>query len=234
MHSFPYHGLEHLFCLRLQILVPALLFLGALLQACAPAGLEQRKMQPEEQSKDLQGYQEEGVASWYGPKFHGQVTASGEVYNMYALSAAHKLLPLGSKARVTNLENQKSVIVKINDRGPYIKDRILDLSYAAARELRMIGSGTTRVRLQILDLPSKQSSESYYIQVGSFLSQKNAAAKLSQLKGQSHAKARMVRAKVSGQHYWRVQAGPYPEISSAQKALQRLSRSHPGSFMIAD
>ncbi|MFO8033162.1 MAG: septal ring lytic transglycosylase RlpA family protein [Desulfohalobiaceae bacterium] len=223
--------------LRFQTFLPVLLLLGALLQACSPAGLEHRAKQAAQQEKDpqrFQDHQEEGVASWYGPKFHGRTTASGEVYNMYELSAAHKLLPLGSKARVTNLENDKAVTVRINDRGPFVEDRILDLSYAAAKKLDIIGSGTSRVRLQVLDLPSEPSNGSYYIQVGSFLSQENAADRLSQLKEQGYAQARMAKATVSGQRFWRVQAGPYPDISRAQDALQRLSRRHPASFMIAD
>lgn len=96
------------------------------------------------------GYEATGVASWYGRDFHGKKTANGERYDMYTMSAAHKTLPMPTMARVTNLENGRSVIVRINDRGPFVKDRLIDLSYAAARELGYDSQGTARVRVQVL------------------------------------------------------------------------------------
>ncbi|MEL6380280.1 MAG: septal ring lytic transglycosylase RlpA family protein [Pseudomonadota bacterium] len=95
-------------------------------------------------------YVEEGVASWYGPKFHGRPTANGEMFDMTALTAAHRTLPLPSIAEVTNLRNGKKVVVRINDRGPFARDRIIDLSRAAARKLDFIDQGTTRVRVRYL------------------------------------------------------------------------------------
>jgi rare lipoprotein A len=92
----------------------------------------------------------QGTASYYGGKFHGRKTASGERFNMNAMTAAHKTLPLGTRVRVTNLRNGESVEVKINDRGPYVKGRIIDLSKGAARELGMIHSGTARVKVEII------------------------------------------------------------------------------------
>ncbi len=91
-----------------------------------------------------------GYASWYGPKFHGRKTASGEPYNMHALTAAHKSLPFGTLVRVTNLENGKSVVVRINDRGPYVAGRIIDLSYAAAKKIGLDKIGVAKVRLEII------------------------------------------------------------------------------------
>ena len=93
---------------------------------------------------------EVGIASYYSQTLHGRRTASGERYDMRALTAAHPTLPFGSRVRVTNLANGRSVVVRINDRGPYVEERVIDLSYAAARELRFIGQGTTRVRLEVL------------------------------------------------------------------------------------
>ena len=93
---------------------------------------------------------ETGIASWYGPGFHGRKTASGGRYNQNAMTAASRTLPLGTKVLVTNLENDRKVKVTINDRGPYVDDRIIDLSRAAARELRMIKSGTARVRIEVI------------------------------------------------------------------------------------
>jgi len=97
-----------------------------------------------------EGFVEEGVASWYGRKFHGRRTANGEVYNMYQKTAAHKTLPFGTHVKVVNLSNGKEVIVKINDRGPFVKERIIDLSFAAAKDIALIGPGTTKVRLVAL------------------------------------------------------------------------------------
>ena len=93
----------------------------------------------------------EGIASWYGKDFHGKRTASGETYNMYDLTAAHRTLALGSRVRVINLDNRKEVVVRINDRGPFIKGRIIDLSFEAARRLNMISEGTARVKLTLLE-----------------------------------------------------------------------------------
>ena len=91
-----------------------------------------------------------GIASYYSETLHGRRTASGELYDKRALTAAHPALPFGSRVRVTNLANGRSVVVRINDRGPHVKERVIDLSYAAARELQFIGQGTTRVRLEVL------------------------------------------------------------------------------------
>ena len=93
-----------------------------------------------------------GVASFYGPDFHGKLTANGEVYDMYGLTAAHKTLPLNTIIRVTNLANGKSLILRINDRGPYIAGRVLDLSYGAAKKLGFIAQGTTRVRFEVIEV----------------------------------------------------------------------------------
>ncbi|MDA5563741.1 septal ring lytic transglycosylase RlpA family protein [Cobetia sp. MMG027] len=100
---------------------------------------------------DPRGYVAEGTASWYGKKFHGYATASGEIYDMYTMTAAHKSLPLPTYARITNLDNGKQVIVKVNDRGPFHDDRLIDLSYSAAWRLDMLGHGTGHVRVETLD-----------------------------------------------------------------------------------
>jgi rare lipoprotein A len=95
----------------------------------------------------------EGVASWYGEEFNGRLTASGEVYDMYAYTAAHRTLPLGTLVRVTNEENGKTVEVKVNDRGPFKKDRIIDLSKSACESLDMMKNGTARVKLDVISWP---------------------------------------------------------------------------------
>ncbi len=100
----------------------------------------------------LPGFVKYGMASWYGPKFHGKMTSSGEVYNMHGLTAAHKTLPLGTYVKVVNLKNGKSTVVKINDRGPFVKGRMIDLSYGAARRIDLVGAGVARVKMIVLGL----------------------------------------------------------------------------------
>ena len=100
--------------------------------------------------KKNMNYDEKGIASWYGPKFHGKITANGEIFNQYKLTAAHKTLPIPSAVKVTNLKNNKSLIVRINDRGPFVNDRIIDLSYQSAKKLNLLKSGTGFVRVKLL------------------------------------------------------------------------------------
>jgi len=132
------------------------------------------------------GFEETCIASWYGPNFHGRRTASGEIYNMFAYTAAHKTLPLGTYVLVRNLENGKEIVVRINDRGPFVKNRCLDLSYAAAKALGMIKKGTARVKIIVLS-PGRITSKEvlyenppqiqygeYYFQVGAFKDFENA------------------------------------------------------------
>lgn len=218
---------------NLSSVVPAcVLLLILLLQACAP--VVSPPPVSEHYPEEFQGHEEKGEASWYGPKFHGRPTASGEIYNMYDLTAAHKLLPLETWVQVTNLENQKKVKVRINDRGPFVQNRILDLSYAAARELDMIKPGVVPVHIKVLQTPSAKDSRPYFVQVGSFLSRENADKTLFSLKTNGNHEARLISKEIDGQTFWRVQAGPFLEIAKARTVLEELSRKYPASFMIAD
>jgi rare lipoprotein A len=113
------------------------------------------------------GYHERGVASWYGSKFHGRRTSSGEPYDMHLATAAHKTLPLPTYAEVTNLDNGKKVIVKINDRGPFKDDRLIDMSYGAALRLGMTGTGTARVDVRVIDVAADAPAASYTADAGS-------------------------------------------------------------------
>jgi len=122
----------------------------------------------------LQAYEEEGIASWYGGKFHGRLTANGETFNTHELTAAHKQLPFNTMVKVTNLSNGKTVEVRINDRGPFVDGRIIDLSYAAAVELDMISTGTAPIRLQVEDLDALEVR--FTIQVGAYRNLENATA----------------------------------------------------------
>jgi len=147
---------------------------------------------------DSDGFVQTGNASWYGKKFHGRPTASGERYNMYKESAAHKTLPLGTFVRVLNFSNNKQITVKINDRGPFVKGRIIDLSYAAAKKIGLIGPGVARVRIaalgrQVGKLKSPQGIKpvveirdlnlgDFTVQVGAFQNKNNALKLADRLK----------------------------------------------------
>ncbi len=131
----------------------------------------------------LRGGVEVGLASWYGPDFHGRPTASREVFNMYDMTAAHRTLPMGTWVVVTHLENGRSAVVRINDRGPFVRGRIIDLSYAAARVLGLVGPGTGRVRVEVLAVPpGLEKGVRYCVQVGAFSSRSNADALRARLK----------------------------------------------------
>jgi rare lipoprotein A len=147
---------------------------------------------------DAYGFVEYGKASWYGKDFHGRPTSSGEIYNMYGRTAAHKLLPLDTVVKVTNLTNQKTIILPVNDRGPFVKGRVIDLSYGAARDLEMIGPGVVEVKVEALarEVGNVKGREGFTplievqdfrrgeftIQVGAFENQQNALKLAERLK----------------------------------------------------
>jgi rare lipoprotein A len=142
--------------------------------------------------QDSQGYLEIGIASWYGKKFHGKLTSMGELYDMHGLTAAHKALPLPTYVKVTNLDNRRHTIVKINDRGPFHDDRLIDLSYEAAMQLGFADKGTAPVVVEALDnmngLDGIQNagsiatgSNNYYLQVGAFYSRQSAEMLMSRI-----------------------------------------------------
>jgi len=120
------------------------------------------------------GWTQRGIASWYGPNFHGKYTSNGEIYNMYAFTAAHKTLPMNTIVRVTNLNNGKSVIVRVNDRGPFVKGRIIDLSYSAGKKIGLNRTGTAPVKLEVIGFKGKNYVNGYMIQVGAFSRYKGA------------------------------------------------------------
>ena len=145
-----------------------------------------------------------GIASWYGPNFHGKTTSNKEIYDMNDLTAAHNSLPFGTYVVVTNLNNGRSVTVRINDRGPFVKGRIIDLSYAAAKAIEMVGTGTAPVRLEILtEISPKKSSQKFSVQVGSFVRENNARALKNELQ-RYFKNIYITRFKTRNQIYYRV------------------------------
>jgi len=177
------------------------------------------------------GYLERGVASWYGPTFHGGNTSSGELYDMYGMSAAHKTLPLPTYARVTNLRNGRSVVVRINDRGPFVANRLIDLSYTAATKLDMIREGTTLVEVRALTpgapdelTRSAQSPPpSLYVQAGAYADAHNAQHQLERLHAAGLASAFIVSPLEGKSRLYRVRLGPVGSVAEFDQLAARLA-----------
>lgn len=189
--------------------------------------------------KSSKHYQATGIASWYGTKFHSHRTSSGEKYDMLAMTAAHKTLPLPTYLEVTNLKNRRKIIVKVNDRGPFASNRIIDLSYVAAKKLDMLGHGTAPVRLKAIDpytfgrkfelaennkrftnhslwSPNKKQHQ-FYLQVGAFHNRIHAEKLRERLIAMLEAPV-----KISPGKLYRVQIGPIKDMATANKITQRL------------
>jgi rare lipoprotein A len=179
--------------------------------------------------RDIQDYEVEGEASWYGKKFHGHLTSNGEIYDMYSMSAAHKNLPLPSYVEVSNLSNGKTVIVRVNDRGPFHQQRVIDLSYAAAYKLDMLKSGTAKVKIKLLRFdPQAQanssvepSTEQYFVQLFASKNQQVLAQHQSQLEAQG-----LTTQVVSENGWQKLRLGPYRDVLSAEKYLASMRNGH--------
>jgi rare lipoprotein A len=168
------------------------------------------------------GHVERGVASWYGPGFHGNKTANGERYDMHQLTAAHRTLPLGSMAEVRSLSNGRKVTVRINDRGPFAKGRIIDLSLAAAQALAMTGNGTDQVELRVVAYQGRPGALGYLrVQVASFAEQANAQALAGRLKAQ-YPDVRIVPVDLSAGRRYRVLVGQFTSEQQAEAVADRL------------
>lgn len=181
-------------------------------------------------SHSADGYRERGVASWYGRKFHGRRTSSGEPYDMHAMTAAHKTLPLPTWVRVTHLSNGRSIVVRVNDRGPFVDNRLIDLSYAAARELGIVDAGTGLVEVEALDFDAPATArgggtatEPLYMQVGAFAERSNADRRLSQLESAGLAGAFVVRADTGRGAVYRVRLGPIDSVETFDRITAQLA-----------
>lgn len=185
------------------------------------------------------GYRERGVASWYGTKFHGNLTSNRETYNMYAMTAAHKTLPLPTYVRVRNLRNDKSVVVRVNDRGPFVHNRIIDLSYAAALKLDMVRDGTSLVEVTAIDFdepsgtqpnrsadagkpPPATTSHLVYVQVGAFGDRANAERRLGALSLAGIQRAFIHEERSPERDLYRVRIGPVDDVSQYDTLVQAL------------
>jgi rare lipoprotein A len=174
------------------------------------------------------GYRERGRASWYGSKFHGRNTSSGEPFDMYKVSAAHKSLPLPSWVEVTNLDNNRKLVVRVNDRGPFKEGRIIDLSYAAAVKLGVLDAGTAPVEVRAIDfgaetakIAARPVSVPVEIQVGAFGRREAANRVARQLAEAGIDNVRVRGARVNRDRVWRVRIGPVWEAALAQRLVER-------------
>jgi rare lipoprotein A len=184
-----------------------------------------------------EGFVQRGIASWYGTKFHGRSTSSGEVYNMHAMTAAHKTLPIPVYVHVKNLDNGRSMVVRVNDRGPFVSGRIIDLSYAAAKKLGVDGPGTANVEISTLG-PGQARPTSVvravplskdlqpdiplFIQMGSFSSHVNASNLVRNLLDANESTAQISRLQTDSGLFYRVRVGPLYDIDEANAIVRRL------------
>jgi rare lipoprotein A len=182
------------------------------------------------------GHEETGLASWYGNPFHGRRTASGEVYDMTELTAAHRTLPFDTWLIVENLNNRRTVEVRVNDRGPFAGERILDLSYAAARVLDATGQGVVPVRLRVIggsaSAPTSRD-RAYAVQVGAFSVHERAVALQREL-GRTGAQASVQQAEVSGRTVYRVRVGRFASHDEAVTNARRLAASGYTVIVVGD
>ncbi len=176
--------------------------------------------------KSSLGYKKRGIASYYGLKFHNYKTSNGEIYNMYGMTAANKVLPLPTYVKVTNLKNHRWVIVRVNDRGPFHINRIIDLSFAAAKKLDMIKTGTALVEVVAIDprhpehtksTNNSDKSPQVYLQMGAFSEHNNALRLEHNLRRYTQRKIRITIGKSNGRSIYRVQIGPVKNVEEADQ-----------------
>ena len=193
-----------------------------------------------------EGFVQSGIASWYGSDFHGKKTSNGETYDMYSLTAAHKTLPLGVYVKVSNRSNGRDIVVRINDRGPFVAGRIIDLSYFAAKELRIVDGGTAPVKIEALGYlaetvkgkmtyrpPSSYDKGSFGIQVGAFSALENAQRMVDSVK-KRYGVALIQEADVNGTRYYRVRVGNYASLKEAELMREQSSdKVLLGGFVVA-
>jgi rare lipoprotein A len=193
-----------------------------------------------------EGFRQNGIASWYGRDFHGKKTSNGEIYNMYAMTAAHKTLPLGTHVRVNNLENNRSAVVRINDRGPFVRGRIIDLSYAAAADIGIVDSGTARVEVVALGKPTSTggtapaytaqdySHGNFTFQVGAFVNRENAERQKRQLE-QKYKNAHITVYDRGDQIFYRVRVGRFTTLEEAiQNEELLIQDGFPDAILVAE
>jgi rare lipoprotein A len=210
-------------CLMAHLLETPFIVAVVLLAGCSVPASKVRG--PERAAERLS---QTGIASWYGPGFHGKATASGETYNQSDFTAAHQTLPLGTRVRVTNLENGSATEVSINDRGPFAKGRIIDLSYSAAQQINMVGPGTALVRVDVLESPIKlqriREALDYTLQLGSFTQLEN-ARQLRDRAAASFADVIIAPLQAKDLTYYRVHLGTFSSRIDAEERARQLTQA---------
>ena len=178
------------------------------------------------------GHTEKGIASWYGIPYHGRRSANGEVYDMEKLTAAHRTFPFDTWVRVHDLDNGKQIDVRITDRGPFVKGRIIDLSKAAARNIEMLGPGIAKVRIEVIRAPARLAAEAniFGVQVGAFSDRKRAEA-IRKTMERKYGSARLVQ-RDGERTMWRVLVGSEPDEESAAQLAERLKNEEPSAFVV--
>ena len=176
------------------------------------------------------GDEETGIASWYGHPYHGRRASNGEIYDMDKLTAAHRTLPFGTMVQVENLDNERTVTVRIIDRGPFVDGRVIDLSRAAAREIRMIGPGIARVRLRITAVPQEEPGSYFAVQAGAFRDRGNADRRRQELE-KRYGKARVVL-RNGDPPLWRVVVGHEETETGAAALAQRVKAEVGPAFVV--
>ena len=178
--------------------------------------------------KDYRNYREQGTASWYGSKFHGHETSNGEIFDLYAASAAHKTLPIPSYARVTNLDNGRSVVVRVNDRGPFHGNRLIDLSYGAAVKLGYMEKGTARVEVEVLNIAGVDDRRGApgthyrFLQLGAFGAEASAQRLQAELQNFVQAPVFISEVDAGGKRLYRVRVGPVADSDELALVQQQL------------
>ncbi len=190
------------------------------------------------------GYKETGIASWYGKDFHGRPTSNGEIYDMYKPTAAHKTLPMNTMLLVANLENGQETVVRVNDRGPFVQGRVIDLSYEAAKKINLVKNGTAKVRLTALAPTPNNGKQKdgvsydfqngeYYVQIGSFISKSNALHMQRRFTDSGHTTVIQKHFHPTST-FFRVQVYAGNTLKSARKAEKALqNHGYKGAFIIA-
>jgi rare lipoprotein A len=217
--------------LRRAISISALAWAGLALAGCAHKQHRTAKTPPPPRVPVEIHDGETGIASWYGHPYHGRPAANGEIYDMEGFTAAHRTLPFGTWVRVVNLTNDRAVDVRITDRGPFVENRIIDLSHAAAGAIGLIGPGVARVRIDILSVPTITPAQNWYaVQAGAFLDQDRAERVRVALE-RDYGSARLVL-RPGSPPMWRVLVGRAPSEAAADAIAQRIRQQEGSAFVV--
>jgi rare lipoprotein A len=217
----------------------AVMLLVILTAACAHRGSTPVSTRPAPPSAQVEeGWTEKGIASWYGEPYHGRQTASGEIYDMHAMTAAHKTLPFGAVVKVSRRDTGADVKVRVNDRGPFIEGRIIDLSYAAARSIGLDIDGVAPVKIKVVGhdqyrrpapVPSVAPAEAcFWVQVGAFSERERAARVEEELEASGETAVVLTGL----DELWRVRLGPFDEEIEAERTRNRVTDGWPGAHIV--